>query len=102
MITGGYRGGASDRAIMKWLETYSFHFERHVALAYLPIMWVAAFTLAVGSSGELGCVFSDGCDHPWSSDKRTLFFVLLLGPPLAIWAVWGIIVWLIHVFSPSN
>jgi len=78
------------------------YFERLLVSVFLPIFWIVSLILVVGSDGELGCVFSNDCNHLWSSDKRTLFFVLLLGPPLTIWGIWVIVAWLIRNFSHSN
>jgi len=77
----------------------SYVFEGLVVALFIPIMWMVSFVLAVGSSGELGCVFADACRQPWTGDKRVMFFALLLAPPLSIWAIWAIAVWIIHEFS---
>jgi hypothetical protein len=94
---------------MKWRRApiglhadHPLYFERLLVSVFLPIFWVVSLILVVGSEGELACVFSNGCDHLWISDKRTLFFVLLLGPPLTIWGIWVIVAWLIRNFSHSN
>src|SRR5476649_2723589 len=94
---------------MKWPRApiglhadHPLYFERMVVSFFLPLFWAASLILVVGSEGELGCVFSVACDHLWSSDKRTLFFALLLGPPLTIWAIWVIVAWLIRKFSHAN
>jgi hypothetical protein len=83
---------------------YDYYFEKLVVLLFLPAMWVAAFLLAVGSSGELGCVLPDGwgCDHAWSGNKRALFFAFLFGPVWAIRTVAGIVVVLIRYSSHPN
>jgi hypothetical protein len=94
---------------MKWRRPpiglhadYPLYFERLLVSVFLPIFWIVSLILVVGSDGELGCSFSNNCDHLWSSDMRTLFFVLLLGPPLTIWGIWVIVAWLIRNFSHSN
>jgi hypothetical protein len=77
----------------------SYVFEGLVVAVFIPIMWMASFILAVGSSGELGCVVADACRQPWTNEKRVMFFILLFGPPLLIWAIWGIVAWIIHEFA---
>jgi hypothetical protein len=80
----------------------SYVFEGLVVALFIPIMWMGSFVLAVGSSGELGCVFADACRQPWTSDKRVMFFILLFAPPLLIWTIWGIVAWIIHEFSSPS
>lgn len=80
-------------------QQHPLRFEGQLVGILIPVMWIGSLIGAVAAAGDLGCIFSEACDDPWTSTKRELFLVLLLGPPLTIWVIWGVVALFIFLFT---